>query len=178
MTGLIYLIEVNRIEMKCHSLERLQTCCINIRIVQMHGKNCTLSAHNSNLHTGGGEGVEDATLTLLDTVSKHLDSTGNFVRILFMDFSSAFNTIQPHLLIQRLLDLQVNPTLVLWIRAFLCDRPQRVCVRVDPLSVWTGGGSLSECTVLPGGSVMSKEFVLDTGAPRGVLCPLFFFQYI
>ena len=52
--------------------------------------------------------MEDATLTLLDIVSKHLDSTGNFVRILFMYFSSAFNTIQPHLLIQRLLDLQVN----------------------------------------------------------------------
>ena len=125
--------------------------------MQMHGKNCTLSAHNSRerahrsfaICIQGREGVEDATLTLLDTVSKHLYSTGNFVRILFMDFSSAFNTIQPHLLIQRLLDLQVNLTLVLWIRAFLCDRPQRVCVRVDPLSVRTGGGSLSKCTVLP-----------------------------
>ena len=79
--------------------------------------------------------MEDATLTLLDTVSKHLDSTGNLVTTLFIDFSSAFNTIQPHLLLQRLFDLQVNPTLVLWIRAFLCDRPQNVCVRVDPLSV-------------------------------------------
>ena len=47
-----------------------------------------------------GGGVEDATLTLLDTVSKHLDSTGNFVRILFMDFSSASNTIQPQLMDQ------------------------------------------------------------------------------
>ena len=111
--------------------------------------------------------MEDATLTLLDTVSKHLDSIGKFFRILFMDFSSAFNTIQPYLLLQRLLDLQVNPTLVLWIRAFLCDRPQRVCVRVDHLSVRTGGGSFSECTVLPDGSVMSKELVLNTGAPQG-----------
>ena len=120
-----------------------------------------------------GRGVEDVTLTLLDTVSKHLDSTGNFVRILFMDFSSAFNTIQPHLLQQRLLDLQVNPTLVLWIRTLLCDRPQRVCVRIDPLSVPTGGGSFAECTVLSDGSVMSKELVLNTGAPQGcVLSPL------
>ena len=82
--------------------------------------------------------VNNCILTLLDTVSKHLDSIGNFVRILFMDFSSAFSAIQPHLLIQRLLDLQVNPTLVLWIKAFLCDRPRRICVRVDPLSVGTG----------------------------------------
>ena len=128
-----------------------------------------------HLNIQGREGVEDATLTLLDTVSKHLDSTGNFVRILFMDFSSAFYTIQPHLLLQRLLDLQVNPTLVLWIRAFLCDRPHRVCVIVDPLCVRTGGSSLSECAVLPDGSdsVMSKELVLNTGAPQGcVLSPL------
>ena len=122
--------------------------------------------------------MEDATLTLLGTVSKHLGSTGNFVRTLFMDFSSAFNTIKPHLLIQRLLDLQVNPTLVLWIRAFLCDRSPRVYVRVDPLSVRRGGGSLSECTVLPDCSVMSNELVLNTGSPQGCVFPLFFFQYI
>ena len=58
-------------------------------------------------------------------------------------------------------------------------------MRVDPLSVRTGGGSLSECTVLPDGSVMSKELVLQIGAsqgcvlsqvlPRGVFCPLFVF---
>ena len=34
-------------------------------------------------------------------------------------------------------------------------------------TVRTGGGSLSACTVLPEGSVMSKELVLDTGAPQG-----------
>ena len=72
-----------------------------------------------HLNIQGREGVEDSNLTLLDTFSKHLDSTRNFIRILSMDFSSAFDTIQPHLLIQRLLDLQVNPTLVLWIRACL-----------------------------------------------------------
>ena len=29
---------------------------------------------------------------------------GNSVRIMFFDFSSAFNTIQPHLLVQKLLN--------------------------------------------------------------------------
>ena len=49
-----------------------------------------------------------------------------------MDFSSAFNTTQPHVLIfffKRLLDLEVNTDLVLWIRQFLRDRPQ--CVRLN-----------------------------------------------
>ena len=63
------------------------------------------------------------------------------------------------------------------IRAFLCDRPQRICVRVDALSVRTGGGSLSSCTVLPDGSVMSKECVLNAGAPRVCLVPLLFSVY-
>ena len=127
-----------------------QTCCIKICIVQIHGKS-TLSAHNSRGRSHGSSVIciqgGGWTSTLLDTVSKHLDSTGNFVRILFMDFSSAFNTIQPHLLIQRQLDLRVNPTLVLWVRAFLCDRPQCVCVRVDPLSVQTCG-SVQSCLMV------------------------------
>ena len=38
-------------------------------------------------------GVEDATLTLFDLISSHLDSAGTTVRVLFMDFSPAFNTI-------------------------------------------------------------------------------------
>ena len=54
-------------------------------------------------------GLEDATVTLLDLVLSHLDKAGTFTRVLFMDFSSAFNTLQPHLLLSRLLDLNVSP---------------------------------------------------------------------
>ena len=45
-------------------------------------------------------GVEDATLTLFNLIASHLDTSGTTVRDLFMDFSSAFNTIQPHVLIK------------------------------------------------------------------------------
>ena len=101
-------------------------------------------------------GVEDATLTLFDLVSHHLDSSGTFVRILFMDFFSAFNTIQPHILLKRLLDLNTNTTLILWINAFLSDRPQRVSLEGH----------------------LSKELVLNTGAPQGcVLSPVLFSVY-
>ena len=60
-------------------------------------------------------GVEDATLTLFNLIASHLDTSGTTVRVLFMDFSSAFNTIQPHVLIKKLLNLEVNPDLILWI---------------------------------------------------------------
>lgn len=53
---------------------------------------------------------DDASLMLLDTVTKKLDSSSN-----------NSNNLQ-----QRLSDLQVHSTLTLWIKDFLMDRPQRV----------------------------------------------------
>lgn len=55
--------------------------------------------------------VEDASLFLLDTVARHLNSPNSYVRILFMDFSSAFNTVNINTLLHRLQGLQVNTTL-------------------------------------------------------------------
>ncbi|KAK1793549.1 hypothetical protein P4O66_011924, partial [Electrophorus voltai] len=40
-------------------------------------------------------GVDDTFIYLLDKVYSHLDTTGSTVRIMFFDFSSAFNTMQP-----------------------------------------------------------------------------------
>ena len=58
-------------------------------------------------------GVEDACLILVNLIASHLDEFGLYVRVMIMDFSSAFNTIQPHILIKRLLDLGANHILVL-----------------------------------------------------------------
>ena len=73
-------------------------------------------------------GVEDATLTLLNSIYSHLDKPNTHAGILFMDFSSAFNTVQPHLLLGCLRDLKVSGGLVLHIREFLRARPQQVCI--------------------------------------------------
>lgn len=48
------------------------------------------------------KGVEDAKLFILDKVYKHLEKPNAHVRLLFADFSSAFNKMQPHILIERL----------------------------------------------------------------------------
>ena len=71
-------------------------------------------------------GVRDATLTLFTLIASQLETSGTSVRVPFMDFSSAFNTILTHVLIKKFLNLEVNPDLILWIRQFLCERPQRV----------------------------------------------------
>jgi hypothetical protein len=101
-------------------------------------------------------GTEDATLTLTNLIAKHLQQPKAYVRILFIDFSSAFKTMQTHILLQRLLNLSVNGGIILWIKDFLSDRPQRVLMK----------------------GFFSNELVLNTGAPQGcVLSPLLFSIY-
>lgn len=49
-----------------------------------------------------GKGVEDAKIFILDKIYKHLEKPKDDVRLLFADFSSAFNKMQPHVSIKRL----------------------------------------------------------------------------
>ncbi len=62
--------------------------------------------------------IVDASLTLLNKVHNHLDKSNMFFRILFMDFSSAFNTVQPNIFLKRLRNLGVSGWLILWIKDF------------------------------------------------------------
>ncbi|KAI3377332.1 hypothetical protein L3Q82_008535 [Scortum barcoo] len=73
-----------------------------------------------------GVGVEDAILYLLHRAHSHLDKGSGTVRILFLDFSSAFNTIQPTLLRDKLSRMGVDPQLMDWISNYLTGRPQYV----------------------------------------------------
>ena len=103
-----------------------------------------------------GRGTEDATMTLLHNVYSHLDSCNNYVRILFVDFSSAFNTIQPHLLMNKLLQLGVNTNIIKWVKEFMVNRFQYVSVNCKQSSLAT----------------------VSTGAPQGcVLSPILFTLY-
>ncbi len=74
-------------------------------------------------------GVEDATGTLLNMLLRHLDGNGTRARLLFVDFSSAFDTIQPHILTKRLLEqFDLSNNLVGWILNSLTNATQRVRV--------------------------------------------------
>ena len=58
-----------------------------------------------------GRSVEDAILLFLDNIYRHLDKPKTYCRILFVDFSSAFNTIQPAILLKKLENKGVNVNL-------------------------------------------------------------------
>lgn len=74
-----------------------------------------------------GRGVYDAVVTLLNVLFCHLDGAKAHARLLFIDFSSAFNTIQ---LINKLIyQVNLDLNLVGWIFDLLTNRSQ--CVRVN-----------------------------------------------
>ncbi|KAK3554523.1 hypothetical protein QTP70_024429 [Hemibagrus guttatus] len=100
--------------------------------------------------------VDDAVNMGLHFILQHLDKSGTYVRLLFVDFSSAFNTIIPTLLQTKLTQLSVSSSICQWITSFLADRHQLVKL----------------------GKFTSYSRTTSTGAPQGcVLSPLLFYLY-
>ncbi|XP_077985174.1 uncharacterized protein LOC144439815 [Glandiceps talaboti] len=95
--------------------------------------------------------TEDAVLSILHTITQHLDASNTSVRVLFVDFSSAFNTISPNLLIRKLRNMAVNQQLIRWVADFLTRRMQFVKVNS------TSSGSRMTNTGSPQGSVISPS---------------------
>ncbi|KAK0154999.1 putative RNA-directed DNA polymerase from transposon BS [Merluccius polli] len=100
--------------------------------------------------------VDDAVNLALHYILQHLDSAGTYARILCVDFSSAFNTIIPALLQEKLSQLSVPDSTCRWITDFLSDRNQHVKL----------------------GKHVSHSQSISTGSPQGcVLSPLLFSLY-
>ncbi len=92
----------------------------------------------------------------LHFILQHLDRPGTYVRILFVDFISTFNTIIPSLLLPKLTQLSVPTSVCQWINSFLTDRQQLVRL----------------------GKYTSSTRTISTGATQGcVLSPLLFSLY-
>ena len=71
--------------------------------------------------------TEDALISLLDTVTEHLDRNAkNSVKALFIDFSSAFNTINPATMIRKLQTYDIQSNITNWVFDYLTNRKQHV----------------------------------------------------
>ncbi len=100
--------------------------------------------------------VDDAVNMGLHYILQHLDKPGTYARILFVDFNSAFNTIIPDTLQNKMTQLSVPTSICQWITSFLTDRQQLVRL----------------------GELTSNTRTISTGAPQGcVLSPLLFSLY-
>ena len=108
-------------------------------------------------------GTDDATLTLLHHAFTHLDHKGSSVKTLFIDFSSAFNAIQPHLLANKVTQPGINSKLVLWIVNFLVEGTQKARFQNSvSSSVTTSTGSPQNTALSP------FLFTLYTNDCRGI----------
>lgn len=69
-----------------------------------------------------GRSTDDAINSIIHLVSKHLDDLDilkAYASVLFIDFSSAFNKMQPQLLVGKLKEMNVNPYILRWYHSFL-----------------------------------------------------------
>ena len=117
-----------------------------------------MSQHQDNLQFAyrGERSVEDAIVTFLDKIYRHLDKPRTYCRILYVDFSSAFNTIRSDIILRRLQAMGVHPNIVDWISSFLGNRTQYVRVN----------------------RTCSSTLITNVGAPQGcVLSPVLFTAY-
>ena len=62
----------------------------------------------------------------INNILKHLEKIRNYAGVLFINFLSAFNTIQSHVMVQKLKDLNVRNDIIAWVLGFLTHRPQYV----------------------------------------------------
>ncbi len=86
----------------------------------------------------------------LHFILQHLDKSGTYVRILFVDFNSTFNTIIPTLLQTKLIQLSVSSSICQWITSFLTDRQQLVRLgKSTSNSRSTNTGGLQGCVLSP-----------------------------
>ena len=124
------------------------------RLVLAHLKTClppTLDPHQYAYRHN--RSTEDAISTAIHTALTHLELPNTYVRLLFIDFSSAFNTIIPSKLVTKLHHLGISTSLCNWILDFLTNRPQSVRLANHTSSILT----------------------LNTGVPQGcVLSPLLY----
>jgi hypothetical protein len=98
--------------------------------------------------------VDDAVAFALHFILQHLESPETYARLLFVDYSSAFNTIVPQKLYNKLLlQFDLSPSISFWLLDFLLQRPQSVKIH----------------------NHLSKTLILNTGAPQGcVLSPFLY----
>ena len=111
----------------------------------------------------------DAVLYSLENLYSHLEKRGCTVKMMFFDFSSAFNTIQPHLLVQKLLNLKLPSSIISWIFDYLTSRLQYV--RLNGLL----SSAIRTNTVAPQGTVLAPFlFALYTADCRSTdeSCPV------
>lgn len=84
----------------------------------------TLDQHQY-AHRPNNSTEHDAIAVPLHITLAHLEQWGIYMRMLFLEYSAAFNTIVPSRLVSKLLELSLSNALCMWINYFLTNRLRR-----------------------------------------------------
>ena len=94
--------------------------------------------------------TSDAVAAVLHYSLSHLENKDSYIRTLFVDYSSAFNTVIPHKLTDKLSTLGLHPTICDWLQDFLTGRPQSVRIgNRTSASIITNIGTPQGCVLSP-----------------------------
>ena len=94
-----------------------------------------------------GTCTTDALVEMLHKWYESTDVTGNFVRMLFLEYSKAFDLINHDIMLNKMTGMEVPAHLVRWMAAILLDREQRA-------NIW---------------DAVSKSGYPNGGVPQGTL---------
>ncbi len=94
--------------------------------------------------------TKDAITTALHIALTRLDQQGMYVRVLFIDYSSAFSTSVPSRLVTKLFGLGLNSPLCMWMKDFLSNRQStwHTYLPESDSQHWSATGLCSESNAL------------------------------
>lgn len=138
------------------ALTLIITKCLE-RLVQRHIKDSLPPSFDPyKFAYSANRSTEDTIAITLHTALSHLEQWESYVRMYLVDYSSAFNTIIPDILVSKLSDQGLHPLTCHWVKDCLTNRPQAVKL----------------------GPHLSSTHKLSTGSPQGcVLSPLLYTLY-
>ena len=135
-------------------LGKVMERCIYKHVYNFLLKNSIITPHQSGFTPG--DSAINQLLSLTNEFGKALDE-GKEIRVVFCDISKAFDRVWHKGLLNKLENIGIQGSLLLWIKNYLTDRKQRVVIE----------------------SAHSKWRTIKAGVPQGsILGPLFFIIFI